>query len=109
MPDAFKDEVGGVHEDGCGWSPDGEFCGECSKPTCQHCPSWKETPRGVVMFYTKTYFCPPDCGGEEFDEWGYLPQCHRCSDKLEETRKSNYCPECGQRLDWVNLKYINKV
>lgn len=31
------DEVGGIHEGGCGWNPQGVFCGECSSLTCKDC------------------------------------------------------------------------
>lgn len=33
------DELGGVHTDGIGFSPDGTFCGECTKVSCKDCPS----------------------------------------------------------------------
>lgn len=31
------DEVGGEHECGCGWCPDGTPCGECSNMSCGSC------------------------------------------------------------------------
>lgn len=31
------DEVGGEHEGGCGWRPDGTPCGECSSLSCGAC------------------------------------------------------------------------
>lgn len=36
----FKDPVGGWHEGGCGWDPDGEPCGECSNSNCGECIVW---------------------------------------------------------------------
>ncbi len=33
-----KDEVGGVHEDGMGWNPQGVWCGECGNLSCKGCP-----------------------------------------------------------------------
>jgi hypothetical protein len=36
----IKDELGGVHTDGVGYAPDGTFCGECNKSTCENCPVW---------------------------------------------------------------------
>lgn len=36
---ALKDELGGVHDEGLGWSPNGKFCGECNNITCVGCPS----------------------------------------------------------------------
>ena len=38
----YYDEVGGFHEGGCGTSPSGEFCGECSKQSCKDCVVWKK-------------------------------------------------------------------
>jgi hypothetical protein len=35
--ESFKDEVGGIHEGGCGWNPQGVWCGECSSITCKGC------------------------------------------------------------------------
>lgn len=37
----FHDEVGGYHEGGCGWDPNGHFCGECSDASCANCPVWR--------------------------------------------------------------------
>lgn len=34
---SITDEVGGVHEEGLGWNPQGHFCGECSKMSCKGC------------------------------------------------------------------------
>jgi len=31
------DEIGGFHGGGCGTSPEGEFCGECSESSCVEC------------------------------------------------------------------------
>lgn len=33
----FVDEVGGEHEGGCGWMPDGTPCGECNSMSCGAC------------------------------------------------------------------------
>lgn len=35
----IKDELGGVHDEGLGWSPKGTFCGECCNTSCVECPS----------------------------------------------------------------------
>ena len=37
--DCIKDEIGGVHDEGIGWNPNGVWCGECSNITCVGCPS----------------------------------------------------------------------
>ena len=33
----YKDEIGGSHSDGVGWTPYGIFCGECNLSTCKGC------------------------------------------------------------------------
>ena len=33
----IKDDLGGVHSDGVGYAPDGKFCGECTKCSCEGC------------------------------------------------------------------------
>lgn len=38
----YIDEVGGVHDSGCGCDPNGVDCGECSNLTCSICPVWKK-------------------------------------------------------------------
>lgn len=40
--DYYIDELGGVHDSGCGWAPDGTFCGECSHMSCKICDVWSE-------------------------------------------------------------------
>lgn len=61
--------------------------------------------KAVNMHYEKTYLCPPDCGGEEFDEWGYVPYCPDCGKKLnEETPRDNFCSQCGRKLIWPKEK-----
>lgn len=37
QPDFIMDEVGGVHDEGLGWNPNGVFCGECCHTTCKDC------------------------------------------------------------------------
>lgn len=33
----IKDDLGGLHEGGCGWNPYGIFCGECARASCVGC------------------------------------------------------------------------
>lgn len=40
---SIVDEVGGEHEGGCGWHPDGTPCGECSNMSCGACPVYLKT------------------------------------------------------------------
>lgn len=46
----FYDDAGGYHDAGCGWDPNGNFCGECSCGDCGQCPIWAHdtTPGGEV-------------------------------------------------------------
>ena len=37
-PDMIVDAIGGVHDEGLGWNPNGIFCGECSWLSCEKCP-----------------------------------------------------------------------
>lgn len=41
----YIDEVGGIHEDGCGWSPMSQPCGECSTLSCSLCEAWRRDNR----------------------------------------------------------------
>ena len=36
----ITDSLGGVHTDGVGYAPDGTFCGECTRRSCEGC--WTE-------------------------------------------------------------------
>lgn len=36
------DEIGGTHDEGVGWNPNGVFCGECSNTNCVDCPMKNE-------------------------------------------------------------------
>ena len=33
----YTDLIGGRHSDGVGWNPNGVFCGECVRKTCEGC------------------------------------------------------------------------
>ena len=37
----YTDSVGGHHDAGVGWMPDGHYCGECTHSTCEVCSVWK--------------------------------------------------------------------
>lgn len=36
-PELYYDEVGGFHDSGTGYSPNGIYCGECSRLSCRNC------------------------------------------------------------------------
>ena len=38
-PEAHYDDIGGFHDSGMGWNPNGNWCGECSNSTCRKCPN----------------------------------------------------------------------
>lgn len=38
----YIDDIGGLHDSGCGWNPRGEACGECSNVSCSICGVWKQ-------------------------------------------------------------------
>jgi len=44
---AIIDSVGGIHDEGLGWNPKGNFCGECSKVTCENCISINNTEKYI--------------------------------------------------------------
>ena len=57
----------------------------------------KQVPEKPKMQYECTYLCPPDFGGEEFDDYGEIPHCPSCGRKLDENK---YNCKCGQAIDW---------
>jgi hypothetical protein len=40
---SITDEVGGTHDEGLGWNPQGVFCGECGKISCKDCYAVNKT------------------------------------------------------------------
>lgn len=45
--DEYINSYGGVWEGGTGWSPDGNFCGECSHFNCEKCSGWNKLESDV--------------------------------------------------------------
>lgn len=39
----WTDNVGGYHSNGVGTNPNGVFCGECAKESCEFCPNKEAT------------------------------------------------------------------
>lgn len=35
----YVDEIGGVHDSGMGWNPNGVWCGEYGSESCADCPN----------------------------------------------------------------------
>ena len=61
----YVDQIGGVHEGGCGSMPDGTDCGECSKGDCSFCPVWATHKRRKERYMQ--WQCP-ECG-ENLEIW----------------------------------------
>lgn len=61
----------------------------------------KQIEKKVIWKEGCTFVCPPDCGGTEFDEYGELPYCPSCEQKLEDNHTYKFCLECGQKLNWA--------
>lgn len=40
VPEAYYDELGGFHDSGIGWNPNGNWCGECTVFSCKNCPNF---------------------------------------------------------------------
>ena len=40
--ESYYDAIGGYHSEGIGYSPLGEWCGECCWESCEQCPRAKE-------------------------------------------------------------------
>ena len=61
----YIDQIGGIHEGGCGTMPDGTDCGECSKGDCSFCAVWAEHWRRKMRYMECN--CP-ECG-EKLEIW----------------------------------------
>lgn len=55
----------------------------------------KQIPVDAEMKWGRTFICPPDCGGEEGDEYGWIPYCPTCGAKIDDL--TTRC-ECGQSI-----------
>ena len=43
----IEDDLGGIHTDGVGYTPDGHFCGECIRESCEGC--WVVKDVGLMI------------------------------------------------------------
>lgn len=80
---SYKDEVGGVHDEGCGWNPQRAFCGECGSLTCKGCINQFEEPLHSPEAQQAAVEAPSKyctCSTPQFEEthpYGYLA-CKVC-------------------------------
>ncbi|MBQ6319548.1 MAG: hypothetical protein IJI23_07205 [Lachnospiraceae bacterium] len=56
----------------------------------------------LVVWKPKTIFCPPDCGGEEFDKVDYEAHCPECDRAFTSTDNFKFCPNCGTKI-WLEV------
>ena len=62
----------------------------------------KDMPTPPTRKWGCTYVCPPDCGGADGDEYGWLPLCPTCGYTSELWEHDKRCPDCGQLIDWTS-------
>lgn len=97
----YIDQIGGIHEGGCGTMPDGTDCGECSKGDCSFCAVWAEHWRRKMRYMECN--CPECCGKLEIwyenvvesrpGEWDTFP--------YERVDLIYHCNKCGCDYDSV--------
>lgn len=58
----------------------------------------KEIPQYPDFKWGTTYLCPPDCGGVDEDEYGYIAYCPCCGNKLDSLEIGGYCHKCKQNI-----------
>lgn len=51
---SYKDAIGGIHDSGLGWDPNGHFCGECRYISCADCKVWRPTKAVLEKKVKKT-------------------------------------------------------
>ena len=111
---SYKDDVGGVHDEGLGWNPQGTFCGECGSLTCKGCINQFEeplkSPEKVKCDYEQCSFpeCHHVCGYNPDAEHSPEAQqaaveapskyCTCSTPEFEETHPYGWlaCKQCGK-------------
>lgn len=96
----YVDQIGGIHEGGCGTMPDGTDCGECSKGDCSSCPVWAEHWRRKMRYIQ---FNCPECG-EKLEIWYEKTVNFDFSPgdwPYEEVDLIYHCGHCG--CDWDSV------
>lgn len=58
----------------------------------------KQEEVDVKWIWDISYLCPPDYGGEEFDEYGWIPHCPTCDREVQNF--TTRC-ECGQAIKLI--------
>lgn len=97
----YVDQIGGIHEGGCGTMPDGTDCGECSKGDCTFCGVWVEHARRKERYIA---FQCPECG-KELEIWYEKTVDFSPGDVLnwpyEAVDLIYHCGNCG--CDWDSV------
>lgn len=65
------------------------------------------TPTIPTALWGCTYICPPDCGGKEYDEYGWIMSCPYCGN-INVDWSHKHCYKCGQAIDWSD-GYVDKA
>lgn len=47
-PEMYYDDIGGLHDSGIGYNPNGVYCGECGTLTCRECSNATVTEEGDI-------------------------------------------------------------
>ena len=88
------DEIGGFHNCGLGWNPDGDFCGECSKTNCKDCYVWiennltcKDCKFSQVGFFTKRRLYCGKLSNKSLTEVDFND---RCKMFIKKNKRVNY-------------------
>lgn len=56
----------------------------------------------LVVWKPKMIYCPPDCGGKDYDEIDYEAHCPECDRAFTSTDGFNFYPTCGTKI-WLNV------
>lgn len=98
-----KDEVGGIHDSGEGWNPQGVWCGECSSETCKGCVNEHATTGVLDELKQSPEAQQAACDSEQCS----FPECdHACGynpdkdDPKEASVDREKCPVCGGMGGW---------
>lgn len=68
--------------------------------------TWTESKEGDALCYdvpTGNYHC---CNGDKIKFWKHVNApsevCPKCHQELSHHEHANFCPNCGEKLEWFN-------